>query len=135
LIQKIQALQQAIAQKHPPELIQAQIKEINARAEKASANKVKILVESIFSAMQAAGQIAMNPMIAPVGDKVMQASGYQRPNPAGVDPNIPMVDAGLSNTTHELSVNLPPIKENTSPIQPPVPASAMQGIETQELTD
>ena len=142
LIQQIQALQQAIAQKHPPELIQAQIKEINARAENSSANKVKILVESIFSAMQAAGQIAMNPMIAPVGDKVMEAAGYQNPNPAGVDPNIPVpaqnmpvVEGELVNTTQETGGNLPEIRENTSPAQPPVPASPMQGIETQDMTD
>ena len=130
LIAQIQELQQMIAQKHPPELIQAQIKEINARADNASANKVKVLVESIFSAMQTAGQIAMNPTIAPVGDKVMQAAGYQNPNPVGVDPNIPIPDV---NTTQGVEVNMPPINENTSPLQPPVPESSMSGIETQEF--
>lgn len=129
LIAQIQQLQQMLEQKQPPELIQAQIREINARADNASANKVKILVESIFSAMQAGGQIAMNPMIAPVGDKVMQAAGYQQPNPVGVDPNIPAI------TTQADMGTLPEIRENTSPLQPPVPASPMQGIETQDITD
>lgn len=137
LIAQIQEMQAAIEQKHPPELIQAQIKEINAKADAAGANKVKILVESIFSSMQAAGQIAMNPQIAPVGDEVMKASGYQQPNPEGVDPDIPVVE---QNTTQENSLDsLPVINENTSPMQPPVPQSAAegaaQGIETQDLTD
>lgn len=137
LVEQIEQLQAAIEQKHPPELIQAQIKEINAKADSAGANKVKLIVESIFGAMQAAGQIAMHPQIAPVGDKVMQASGYQTPNPGGVDPNIPaIVDNG---TTQADAIELTEVNQNTSPLQPPVPQSATEGvgegIETVEVTD
>lgn len=137
LIEQIQMLQSAIAEKNPPELIQAKIEEIKARAENQNATKVKLLVESFFSAMQAAGTIAENPMIAPVGDKVMQASGYSEPTPAGIDPNIPVVS---EETTQQNPVELlPEVDENTSPMHPPVPDSPTEGvqagIETAELTD
>lgn len=127
LIAQVQELQGMIAQKHPPELIAAQIEEIKARAAGHEAKKVATLVEAVFSAMQTGGQIAMNPTIAPVGDKVMEAAGYVRPQ-GGQDPNIPVPD-----TTQDIGVNLPEINQNTSPLQPPVPASPMTGIETQEI--
>lgn len=127
LIAQVQELQGMIAQKHPPELIAAQIEEIKARAAGHEAKKVATLVEAVFSAMQTGGQIAMNPTIAPVGDKVMEAAGYVRPQ-GGQDPDIPVPD-----TTQAIGVNLPEINKNTSPLLPPVPASPMTGIETQEI--
>jgi hypothetical protein len=90
--------------------------------------------------------VAAQPAIAPVADLLMQAAGYQRPNPLGVDPNL--VDPGTLST---LAAVAPPTPEaqpgqgapsappqNTSPVFPPIPsdgASPMQGIETPRTSD
>lgn len=117
----------------------SEIKEIDAKA-------VQIGVQAAFSAMQAGAQIAQMPMIAPIADAVMQGAGYQRPNPAGDDPNFPV--AGQTAAMNIKSpyiqgrgaegAEAPPVQENTSPAFPPVPddgTSPMQGIETPRTTD
>jgi hypothetical protein len=130
LLQQIEELTAALNAKNPPEVIAAQVEELRARAENLRAKTVKEGVTAIYSAMQTGATIAQAPAIAPVGDKVMEAAGYQYPNPAGVDPNIPApttLDAGGINAS------MPPVRLNTSPTQPPVAPSPMKGIETQEM--
>jgi hypothetical protein len=103
---------------------EAEIKRIVSQA-------VQVGVQSAFSAMQAAAQIAANPAIAPVADIIMQSAGYQEPVPAGVDPNFPVPQAA---PTPELAA----VRTNTSPTFPPVPsdgASPMGGIETPSQRD
>lgn len=115
-----------LALKYSPDKLQAEIKKIMADA-------VKIGVETTFSAMQAAGQIAVNPGIAPVGDVVMQQAGWRAPTPAGEDPNIPIVESVPALAAPPA---LPPgVQPNTSPGQPAVPGNGMDGIETPRLTD
>jgi hypothetical protein len=116
---------------------EAEVKRIMAQA-------VQVGVQSAFSAMQGAAQVAANPAIAPVADLLMKASGYQTPNPVGVDPNLvpegelaalplpapgaaPAAEPGLAN-----------VNKNSSPVFPPIPsdgASPMQGIETPSQGD
>jgi hypothetical protein len=108
--------------KYAPELQQAQIAEIVAKA-------VKMNVEAAFASIQTAGQIVLNPQVAALGDGVMQAMGFQKPEPGGYDPNFPVPAPGTQ---------VPPtgLPQNTSPQQPAVPAapgapdSAMRGVET-----
>lgn len=130
LQQKIQELQQALAAKSPPELVAAQVREIDARIGKADADKVAKIVEAIYSAMQAGEVIAGVPQVAPIADKLMQAAGYQAPNPGGVDPNFPQpvtpaaVDAAASGPMDI------PESGNTSPMFPDRPGvGAKAGIE------
>lgn len=105
----------------------------DAQNEESYARAVQIGVQAAFSAMQAGGQIAAMPQIAPIADAVMQSAGYQPPNPPGVDPNYPVpggVPAG--------SAPVVPVERNTSPTFPPVPQAAgsgMTGIETDETGD
>lgn len=63
-------------------------REAAAREKLMQAQTVNTGVTSTFAAMQAAEKIAMNPLIAPVGDVVLQGSGYRRPT-EGQDPNLP----------------------------------------------
>jgi hypothetical protein len=115
---------------------EAEIKRIVAQA-------VQVGVQSAFSAMQAAAQVAANPAIAPVADMLMQAAGYQPPNPAGVDPNLvsPEALAALpapAVAPGEMPQPAPGVQKNTSPVFPPVPqdgASPMAGIETPSQAD
>ena len=64
-------------------------RETAAREKLMQAQTVNTGVTSTFAAMQAAEKIAMNPLIAPVGDVVLQGSGYRKPTPGGQDPNLP----------------------------------------------
>ena len=64
-------------------------REAVAREKLMQAQTVNTGVTSTFAAMQAAEKIAMNPLIAPVGDVVLQGSGYRKPTPGGQDPNLP----------------------------------------------
>jgi hypothetical protein len=114
----------------------------DAEIKRLMAEAVQTGVQAAFSAMQAGAQVAMNPAIAPVADAIMQASGYQLPNPAGVDPNfptaalpvptVPAADEKPGNVAG-LSNGAPPVRQNTSPAFPPIaqePDSGMDGIET-----
>lgn len=127
----------------------SEIKGLDAKA-------VQIGVQAAFSAMQAGAQIAQMPMIAPIADAVMQGAGYQRPNPAGHDPNFPVpgqvgsapmlpdqaaTPEGMDMQQEVMPAEFeapPGVNQNTSPAFPPVPddgASPMQGIETPRTTD
>lgn len=111
--------------KYSPERIEAEIREMTAKA-------VKTGVEAAFSAIQTGTSIAMNPAVAPIADSVMMTAGYRQPRPVGEDPNFPQPAAAMA---------VPPgavAPTNTSPTQPPVPASPGspgQGIETARTTD
>jgi hypothetical protein len=121
LQQQIQQLQQQLAAKNPPELVAAQVKEIEARIGKTDADKVAKMVEAIYSSMQAAEVIATVPQVAPVADKLMQAGGYQNPTPAGVDPNFPVAEAPVTPAGFEALQTGPldiPESGNTSPMFP-----------------
>lgn len=146
---QVQQLQQQLEAKHPQALIDAQVKEAEARASlitsqaaKADADKVKSGVESIYAAMQGAEVIASVPTVAPIADKLMQAAGYQNPNPAGVDPNFPIdaaqgEAAGLTANpvqNHRTGMQFTP-GGNTDPVMPAHAPTAgigeRAGIETQ----
>jgi hypothetical protein len=130
LISQIEQLKSMLAQKENPEMVAAKISDINAKTTLSKAQAVKVGVEAVYSAMQTGASIAQNPLIAPVGDKVMEASGYQRPN-GGQDPNIPVTSAPTTQGNGAINT----VTQNTSPLEPPVPQSSMQGIETFEPND
>ncbi len=117
---QLQEAQQALAAKFPPELLAAQVKEIEARTAKIDAEKVAKGVEASYSAMQAAEVVASVPQVAPIADKLMQAAGYQLPNPVGVDPNFPVVDMPYPADVPESG--------NTSPMFPARADSAASGL-------
>jgi hypothetical protein len=92
----IDELQQALAAKIDPKLVEASVRKIDAeiismgvRDKVAAADAVKKGSEAQFSAMQTAEVIAAVPAVAPVADELMKAAGYIPPTPAGVDPNFP----------------------------------------------
>ena len=96
------------------------------------------VVQAMFSSMQAGGQIAMNPAIAPIADEVMKGAGYQRPSPGGVDPNFPTLSLPTAESVATPQGEIAEVHTNTSPAFPPVPddgQSAMEGIETIDTSD
>jgi hypothetical protein len=138
---QIQKLQQAIEAKHPPELLAAMVK-------KALAEATKTGVDTLFAATQAAEVISAVPQVAPVADQLMVAAGYQPPNPAGVDPNLPQPAGegaigvedvknrrtGMTFTPGAPGGPAPGDTSPTTPAAPPQPArpgvGAAHGIET-----
>lgn len=131
----VQELQKALEAKMPPELLEATIRKIDAeiasmgiRDTDTMAAAVKKGVEAEFSAMQAAEVIAAVPQVAPIADALMQAAGYQTPNPIGMDPNFPQP------AMPSVAPMTPTAPGDTSPLTPDAPATpgvgAQQGIET-----
>lgn len=132
LTEQLQQLQQQIDAKYPPELLAAQVREIDARinlmtkqGDKSDADKVAKMVEAIYSAMQAGEVLASVPQVAPIADKLMQAGGYQTPTPGGVDPNFPVAEAGQA-AVESGPMDIPE-SGNTSPM---FPARADSGVNT-----
>jgi len=122
----------------------SEVKNLDAKA-------VQVGVQAAFAAMQAGAQIAQMPMIAPIADTIMQGAGYQRPNPAGHDPDFPSPQQAAATDIRnpyvqgegaqlgsEQLAELAQVNQNTSPQFPPVPSegdTAMQGIETADTAD
>lgn len=141
---QVEELQAAMDAKHPPELLAAMVKEIEARVEllgkqgaKADADKVSTGVTATYAAMQAAEVIASVPQVAPIADKIMQAAGYQVPTPRGIDPNFPVAEPIMPAAVEAMQtgpVDIAP-SGNTSPMSPGTSPSPLQGahdgIETQ----
>lgn len=121
--------------KYNPERERAEIRQVVAQT-------VLTTVQAAFAAMQAGGQLAMNPAIAPVADSIMQAGGYQHPDPAGEDPNF-AVPAGGGQPGGYGAGDVPlegvqDVHTNTHPNFPPRPQAAqegMHGIETPATGD
>lgn len=96
---------------------------------------VQVGVQSAYSAMQAGAQVAQMPQIAPVADAVMQGAGYQKPQPAGQDPDFPVPQDALAAQEAQAA---PPARQNTSPAFPPVPqqpGDGLRGVETPRTAD
>lgn len=152
--QLVEALQQAGAQETPEQVeqrIQQAVQDALAKAgndlkareldiqerlteaqiRKIVADAVQSGIAGTFAAMQAGEKIAMNPLIAPIGDIVMKQAGWQAPNPAGQDPNIPAPEqAQMVQDPGGLPGDTDPLTPQ-APMQPQSPADgAQQGIET-----
>lgn len=151
----VEAIRAADAQQDPMTEMKAREldikeRESDARIKQLMAQAVQTGVEAAFSAMQAGAQVAMNPMIAPVADAIMKASGYRPPVPAGVDPNLlgpPGAEAIPAAAAAALPQPAAPaapqgdisaVRRNTSPAFPPVPqdpGQGLSGVETPSLED
>ena len=108
-------------EKYNPEKMRAEI-------DKIVAERVKISVEGAFAAVQGGAQLAAMPTIAAVADAILERSGWRPPIPAGMDPDLPVVELPAGT-------QVPPVQQNTSPMEPPVPATGMTGIETATPAD
>ena len=118
LEQQIQQLQQALEAKNPPELVAAEVELTKAQTKKTLAEAVTKNVEGLYSATQAASNIAMQPGVAQAADEIAKSSGFVDQNAA---PLIPQIQPGTTA--------LPP-ETNTNPMTPANPAAGMNlGIE------
>ena len=118
LEQQIQELKQALEAKSPPELVAADVELKKAQTKKTLAEAVTKNVEGLFSATQAAANIAIQPAVAQAADEIARSSGFVDQNEAPLIPQIPQGTPAL------------PPETNTNPMTPANPATGMnQGIE------
>ena len=151
--QIVQAIMQA-QQQPDPEAMREQIKqelmhdlrerelalrerEISAKEALLKHQAVNTGVTSTFAAMQAAEKIALNPLIAPVGDVVLKQAGWQPPTPTGQDPDLPGPGQMPEPVGGVPTLNMEGVggaPGDTSPLTPSNPETANigagQGIET-----
>jgi hypothetical protein len=132
---QLQELQAALEAKVNPELLAAQIRNLDAKTADTLASQVEKGVRAAFAGMQAAEVIAAVPAVAPIADKVVQAAaGGFKPN---VDPNFPAPAQPDSSLLVEdvvdprTGIGFTPGTPDTTPNTPASPATgATQGIET-----
>lgn len=149
---QVQQLTDALNAKHPPELLRAMVEKmakevelLDAKKRKEEASRVKTGVEAAYSAIQTGEVLAAVPEVAPVADRIMEASGYTPPQPNGVDPNLgqgapltPVADIAVNSVKNfHTGMEFTP-GGNTDPVGPanvPTPESPAtgqrEGIETQ----
>jgi len=101
--------------------LEAKAELLKRQAEKTAAETVAKKVETLFSATEAAQNIAALPQVAPLADELLGSAGFQDANAA---PLIPQAQ-GIPGVPEPASG----MRENTSPLFPPRPASPMRGIE------
>lgn len=148
---QVEALQQQLSSKHPPELMEANIKKITAQT-------VSESLKAMYSAMQAGQVVASVPSVAPIADQMLADSGFKPQG--GIDPNIPapaVRDPALTQgdiydprtgvgfmpgggqavpaeiPQHGNAHSAPPGPPNTSPMlptPPAKPASPGEGLDT-----
>ena len=109
----IQAKERELDLKYSPERQQAEIKKIVAET-------VESGLRAAFAAMQGAQVVASMPQVAPIADVLIKNAGWQPPNPAGADPNIP-APTGMPTQPLDMAAG------DTSPQTPATPASPMEG--------
>ena len=102
------------------------VKELEIKSRKTDAEIEKILneavnkaVDSMYSAMQAAGVITNTPATAPLADKLLKSAGYQdQDNP----PLVPEYPGGQGQeSSQQPGQQLPPNYDPTTPVPVPAP--------------
>lgn len=130
LMQQIDALQQALNAKQPPELVAAQVEKIQAEIQKIQSETVSKRVESQYSAVQTAATIAATPQTAVMADQVLGSSGFEDQDAPPIMPEAQFMPEAPSLAGYDVE-ELP---ENTNPLTPANPdVGMMQGIETPEV--
>ncbi|MBP8789154.1 MAG: hypothetical protein KBH41_17110 [Azonexus sp.] len=120
LSDKHEIMQQMEGAATPPAdpLAEAKAKLIDAQTRKTLAEAVNKSVEGMFSATQAASNIAMSPQVAPLADTLLKSAGFVDMDLAPIVPSAP----------DGMQVMAP--ESNTNPLTPANPATGMQqGIE------
>lgn len=113
------------AEAQPDPLNEARIALLKAQAMKTNNEAVNKAVESLYSAIQTAGPITMNPAVAPLADTLLKSAGFQDQDAA------PIVPEALAAPGITAPIETP---QNTNPLTPANPAVGINaGIKTQAI--
>ena len=117
IIEALEKQQQA----QPDPLTEARIALLKAQSVKTNNEAVNKAVESLYSAIQTAGPITLNPAIAPLADTLLKSAGFEDQDAA---PIVPEASASPGITA-------PVAPRNTNPLTPANPGVGLTaGIET-----
>lgn len=114
---------EASAQNTDPEAA-AKAELMKAQAEKTRAETVVKNVEAIFSATEAAQNIAAVPQVAPLGDDILGSAGYIDLDGPPLIPPVLFEMAAIGSGIPEPDRNTNPM----TPINPEMPASPVEGV-------
>lgn len=107
----------------PDPLTEAKVELVKAQTEKTKAEAVVKNVEGIFSATEAAQNIAVLPQVAPLADDILGSSGY-------IDKDGPPLVPPIAQIPAESLAPVPEPQKNTNPLTPVNPGRGMMaGIE------
>lgn len=116
-------------------LIQARSALVEAQTRKTHAEAVGAGVGSMYSAVQAAGSIAMQPAVAPLADDLLKSAGFVDQDEAPIVPQSevasPAVDAMLGAPRNTSPMHPPRANPQAVPVpavEPIDPASAVEGV-------
>ena len=87
------------------ETLQAGLDKLRGEVSKLDTESMLKRVESMFSALQAAQVVAMNPTVAPIADTIAQGAGFK--DQAGQDPNIPQPAAPQVSQVTPMDAGMP----------------------------
>jgi len=141
--------------KYSPDKLAAEVEALVAKTRDTNASAVEKTMRMFFASGQAAQMLAAVPQLAPLMDALAKACGYVQPTPAGIDPNVPVLEAPIPAVTQgavsdprtgtEFTPGVagaggaPGDTSPTTPANPAIPASPVtgqnQGIETARITD
>jgi hypothetical protein len=121
-MQVIEQLQQALAAKHPPEVVAAQVEKLLAEASLKKVEATTKRVEALYSAMNTAQTAVTTPGVTPVADAIAKSAGFEDQNAGTIYP-----PAGPAQAIAPASR----IPANTSPLLPANPQRGMRsGLES-----
>lgn len=122
---QVQDLQQKLAAKKPDYLLQAEADLTAAKADNARATTAKIKVDTAYGAMEAGAQVAAAPIIATIGDKILQSAGYDGAGPAS--PVSPSDAGGAPAAPGDPNASGPAgASQAVPPVQPVAPVQGQQ---------
>lgn len=95
-------MSEQVAQANPVDEAKADDLKAAAELKRAQVGKVKnemvnVGVDAQYSAVQAAGTLATNPMLAPLADQMLRSSGFEDQDAAPIIPGLPAANDGSIN--------------------------------------
>lgn len=110
------------------EQMQLQLDELKAKISKLDTEALLKRVESMFSALQAAQVVALNPTVAPIADTIAAGAGFK--DQAGQDPNIPQPAAPvMEQPLEQVPAEQSPATGMDPALTPQAPPDSATGLE------
>lgn len=123
LSRKAEIVEQMNSSQQTDPLQDAKVELVRAQIRKTVTEAVNKAVEGMFSATQAANQIAAIPQVAPLADAMLRSAGFEDQDAAPIVPSTP---TGLPTAA---------LPGNTNPLTPANPGVGLNaGIETTDVT-
>ena len=109
------------------ETLQAGLDKLRGEVSKLDTEAMLKRVESMFSALQAAQIVALNPTVAPVADTIAAGAGFK--DQQGQDPNLPQLAEPMQPVQPDPTQQEQGIDPAMAPQAPPDSATGLEGMQ------